>query len=60
MAKYTVLTPDAQHDDDHRVEREIAGGDVDFIHYNTADASDTANTTGDTGFCDGLYNIIFR
>lgn len=45
MAKYTVLTPDAQHDDDHRVEREVAGGDVEFINYNTADASDIPDET---------------
>ncbi|MEQ8586409.1 MAG: C-terminal binding protein [Thalassobaculaceae bacterium] len=45
MARYTVLTPDAQHDDDHRVEREVAGGDVEFIHYTTADASDIPDET---------------
>lgn len=40
MARYTVLTPDAQHDDDHAVEREIAGADVDFVHYVTEQAAD--------------------
>jgi phosphoglycerate dehydrogenase-like enzyme len=39
VARYTILTPDAQHDDDHAVEREIAGGDVEFLHYVSDDAA---------------------
>lgn len=45
MARYTVLTPDAQHDDDHAVERGIAGGDVDFVRYVTEEAGSIPDET---------------
>ncbi len=37
VAEYTILTPDAQHDDGHAVEREIAGDGVEFLRFSTDD-----------------------
>ena len=39
MAEFTILTPDAQHDDGHAIEREIAGDDVEFVQFGVDDAS---------------------